>query len=250
MKLKSMKIAILGDIHGNLPALQVAHDVAVKANAEKIYHLGDLGGYAPFVNEVVDFLIKHKIEGVQGNYEEAVAFDKPHCGCKYENDFQAKMAHLSFEWTKKHVTEKSKNYMKNLPFQISFNAEGKKIKIFHATPTKNNLYWYENRPDKFFLLMSEKAQADVLIYGHTHIPYFKILNGKYFINAGSVGMPKDNDPRACVCLVDIKKDDVEVTFIRKEYNIKLVANSKIKSNLPYYLLYRKINGRRIKGGQL
>ena len=59
-----MKIAILGDIHGNLSALQVAYDVAVKANAEKIYHLGDLGGYAPFVNEVVDFLIEHKIEGV------------------------------------------------------------------------------------------------------------------------------------------------------------------------------------------
>jgi len=67
-----MKIAILGDIHGNLPAHQIAYDVAVEANAEKIYHLGDLGGYAPFVNEVVDFLIEHKIEGVQGNYDETV----------------------------------------------------------------------------------------------------------------------------------------------------------------------------------
>jgi putative phosphoesterase len=242
MRLKPMKIAILGDIHGNLPALQIAYDVAVKANAEKIYHLGDLGGYAPFVNEVVDFLIEHKIEGVQGNYDETVAFDKPHCGCKYENDFQAEMAHLSFEWTKKHVTEKSKNYMKNLPFQISFNAEGKKINIFHATPTKNNLYWYEDRPDKFFLLMSEKAKADILIYGHTHIPYFKSLNGKYFINAGSVGKPKDKDPRTCVCLIDIKRDEVLVSFIRKEYDIKLVVNAIIKSNLPSYFAEKLMKG--------
>ncbi len=237
-----MKIAILGDIHGNLPALQVAYATAVKANAEKIYHLGDLGGYAPFVNEVVDFLIEHKIEGVQGNYDETVAFDKQHCGCKYENDYQAEMAHLSFEWTKRHITEKTKNYLKKLPFAISFNAEGKKIKIFHATPTKNNLYWYEDRPDKFFLLMSEKAQADVLIYGHTHIPYFKKLKGKYFINAGSVGKPKDKDTRTCVCLVDIKRDDLEVTFIRKEYDIKLVVNAIIKSNLPYYFAEKLMKG--------
>jgi len=237
-----LKLAILGDIHGNLPALQVAYDTALEAKAEKIYHLGDLGGYAPFVNEVVDFLIEHKIEGVQGNYDEAVAFDKEHCGCKYENDFQAEMAHLSFEWTKKHVTEKSKNYMKNLPFQISLEIERKKVKIFHATPTKNNLYWYEERPDKFFLLMADKAQADIMIYGHTHIPYFKQLNGKYFINAGSVGKPKDKDPRTCVCLIDLNQDNIKLTFIRKEYDIKFVSKEIINSGLPYYFAEKLMKG--------
>jgi len=237
-----LKLAILGDIHGNLPALQVAYDTALEAKAEKIYHLGDLGGYAPFVNEVVDFLIEHKIEGVQGNYDETVAFDKEHCGCKYENDFQAEMAHLSFEWTKKHVTEKSKNYMKNLPFQISLEIERKKVKIFHATPTKNNLYWYEERPDKFFLLMADKAQADIMIYGHTHIPYFKQLNGKYFINAGSVGKPKDKDPRTCVCLIDLNQDNIKLTFIRKEYDIKFVCKEIINSGLPYYFAEKLMKG--------
>lgn len=237
-----MKLAILGDIHGNLPALQVAYDTALEAKAEKIYHLGDLGGYAPFVNEVVDFLIEHNIEGVRGNYDEAVAFDKEHCGCKYENDFQAEMAHLSFEWTKKHVTEKSKNYMKNLPFQISLEIEGKKVKIFHATPTKNNLYWYEERPDNFFLLMADKAQADIMIYGHTHIPYFKQLNGKYFINAGSVGKPKDKDPRTCVCLIDLNLDNIKLTFIRKEYDIKFVSKEIINSSLPYYFAEKLMKG--------
>ncbi|GAB6184275.1 metallophosphoesterase family protein [Thermodesulfovibrio hydrogeniphilus] len=96
---------------------------AIKQKVDKIYHLGDLGGYAPFVNEVVDFLIEHKIEGVQGNYDDAVANNKEHCGCKYEDPIQAKMAHISFEWTKKHVTEKSKNYMRSLPFEIGFSAD-------------------------------------------------------------------------------------------------------------------------------
>jgi hypothetical protein len=61
---------------------------------KKICHLGDLVGYAPFVNEVVDFVVKHGIEGVQGNYDETVANDREHCGCKYEDPTQAEMAEL------------------------------------------------------------------------------------------------------------------------------------------------------------
>ncbi len=72
----------------------------------------------------------------------------------------------------------------------------------------------------FFFSWLKKAGADVMIYGHTHIPYFKQLNGKYFINAGSVGKPKDGDPRTCVCIIDILRDTVKVEFIRKEYDIK------------------------------
>ncbi len=195
-----MKIAIFGDIHGNIDALRTAYHEAQIIKADKIYHLGDVGGYAPFVNEVVDFLIAHDIEGVQGNYDEAVANDREHCGCKYENAVQAEMTELSFEWTKEHASLKSKEYMKKLPKEISFTINEKKMTLFHATPNKNNLYWYEERPEKFFKEMAEKTDADVLIYGHTHKPYRKDINGKVFINAGSVGKPKDGDPRAALPL--------------------------------------------------
>ncbi|MEN2993946.1 MAG: metallophosphoesterase family protein [Thermodesulfovibrio sp.] len=235
-----MKIGILGDIHGNIEALKIAYQTAVEEGVERIYHLGDLGGYAPFVNEVVEFLIEKNIEGVQGNYDEAIAYNKAHCGCKYENDFQAKMAQLSFEWTKRAVNEKTKNYMKNLPFSISLQVEGRKIKIFHATPIKNNLYWYEEREEKFYLLMAQKAEAEIMIYGHTHIPYFKKIKDFYFINAGSVGKPKDGDPRTCVCIVNIERKDVKVSFIRKNYDIKKVANAIIESGLPEYFAERLI----------
>ena len=96
------------------------------ANVDKIYHLGDLGGYAPFVNEVVEFLIGHGIEGVQGNYDEAVANDREHCGCKAEEPVQEEMAHLSFVWTKGHVSPKSKDYMKNLPPELAFDVRWQK----------------------------------------------------------------------------------------------------------------------------
>jgi len=229
-----MKIAVFGDIHGNLEALKAAYAASISGKAEKIYHLGDLGGYAPFVNEVVDFLVGHGIEGVQGNYDETVANDHEHCGCKAEDPVQEEMANRSFEWTKRHASQKTKEYLKKLPFSISFQAEGKKVLLFHATPGKNNLYWYEERPEKFFREMAGKVDADVMIYGHTHKPYRMDMNNKVFINAGSVGKPKDGDTRACVSLVEIFRSDVKTEFVRVPYDIEKTASAIIESGLPPY----------------
>lgn len=229
-----MKIGIFGDIHGNIEALKAAYDSAVTMNVEKIYHLGDLGGYAPFVNEVADFMIEHNIEGVQGNYDEAVANDREHCGCKAEEPLQEEMAHLSFVWTKNHASSKSKAYMKNLPTEIAFKVGNREVRLFHATPKKNNLYWYEDRPEKFFREMAEKVEADIMIYGHTHKPYWKDINGTIFINAGSVGKPKDGDNRACVAIVELSPQTVKTEFIRVPYDIEMVASAIIKKGLPPY----------------
>ncbi|HXX58488.1 MAG TPA: YfcE family phosphodiesterase, partial [Thermodesulfovibrionales bacterium] len=202
------------------------------AKVDKTYHLGDLGGYAPFVNEVVDFISERAIEGVQGNYDYNVSYDSEHCGCKYEDPIQAELADKSFEWTKEHTSQKSKDFMKSLPESISFTAAGKKIVIFHATPHKNNLYWYEDRPEKFFLEMAQKTDADVMIYGHTHKPYRRDIGGKVFINAGSVGKPKDGDPRACVAIVDITDEEVAHEFLRLPYAVEKVASAILTNGLP------------------
>jgi putative phosphoesterase len=238
-----MKIAIFGDIHGNIEALKAAYAAAESKGVNKIYHLGDLGGYAPFVNEVVDFLIAHNIEGVQGNYDETVANDREHCGCKYDDPVQAEMASLGFEWTKKHASQKSRDHMRNLPFEIRLAVEGKKIIIFHASPKKNNLYWYEERPEKFFAEMAAKTDADILIYGHTHKPYRKDAGGKIFINAGSVGKPKDGDTRACLTLLEITDSDVRVEFVRVSYDIEKTASAVIESGLPPYFAEKLRQGK-------
>ncbi len=229
-----MKIAVFGDIHGNIEALKASYDAAMALKPDKMYHLGDLGGYAPFVNEVVDFLVEHGIEGVQGNYDEAVANDREHCGCKAEEPLQEEMAHRSFAWTKQHVSPESKAYMKNLPAEIKFTAESKKVWLFHATPKKNNLYWYEDRPEKFFHEMAQKGDADIMIYGHIHKPYWKDINGKVFINAGSVGKPKDGDTRACAAIIDITLDEVKTEFLRVHYDVEKVASAISTSGLPVY----------------
>ncbi len=238
-----MKMAIFGDIHGNIEALKAAYKAALDAGAERMYHLGDLGGYAPFVNEVVDFLIEHGIEGVQGNYDETVANDREHCGCRYEDPLQAEMAALGFEWTKKYITTKRREYLKHLPFELRIAIEGRRIIFFHASPKKNNIYWYEDRPEKFFLEMAEKADADILIYGHTHRPYRRDIGGKIFINAGSVGRPKDGEPRACLTLLEITSSDVKAEFIRVPYDVEKTASAIIESGLPPYFAEKLREGK-------
>lgn len=238
-----MKIAILSDIHGNIDALVAAYKAATEVNPDKIYHLGDLGGYAPFVNEVVDFLIEHKIEGVQGNYDHTVATDAEHCGCKYEDPIQSALATQSFEWTKKHVSQQSIAYMAGLPNIIEFQTDGRRVALFHATPHKNNIYWLEERDEKFFLEMAGKVDADVMIYGHTHKPYRKDIDSKVFINAGSVGKPKDGDPRACIAIVDITSDGVKSDFIRALYNTQKVADDIKQSELPDQFSENLLNAR-------
>lgn len=233
-----MQIAVFGDIHGNIEALKAAYSVVQSLKPDRVYHLGDLGGYSPFVNEVVAFLSEHAIEGVQGNYDETVANDREHCGCKYEDPIQEEMANKSFEWTKKHASPETKEYLKKLPFSLSFVAEGKKVLLFHATPSKNNLYWFEDRPEKFFREMAAKTGAEVMIYGHTHKPYWKDFGGKVFVNAGSVGKPKDGDPRAGVTLLTITTDKVDVEFLRVPYDVQKTADAIVASGLPAYFADR------------
>jgi putative phosphoesterase len=237
-----MKIAIFGDIHGNIEALKAAYNRASASGVEMFFHLGDLGGYAPFVNEVVAFVQEHHIDGVQGNYDEAVANDREHCGCKYEDPVQEQMTALSFEWTKKHATQETREYLKSLPMERHFSAHGRKVSLFHAAPHKNNLYWYEDRPEKFFMEMAKKTDADILIYGHTHKPYRKDFGGKVFINAGSVGRPKDGNPRACVAVVEITGQAISADFVRAEYDVEKTASAITASGLPSYFAERLRRG--------
>ena len=96
-----MKYALISDIHANLPALQaVLADIARRTDVGAAYHLGDLVGYAPWPNEVVDLLADTGIAGVAGNYDSTVGTDYKHCGCRYEDPRQEELSHLSYAWTR------------------------------------------------------------------------------------------------------------------------------------------------------
>ena len=119
-----MKYVLISDVHGNLPALEaVLADIDARGDAEAIYHLGDLVGYAPWPNEVAALIRERGIMGIAGNYDSTVATDYEHCGCKADSPRGEELAHLSYEWTRSHVTAD-----RTLPWRPSAAYPGSRIR--------------------------------------------------------------------------------------------------------------------------
>ncbi|HEV2180264.1 MAG TPA: metallophosphoesterase family protein [Gemmatimonadaceae bacterium] len=235
-----MKYALVSDVHANLPALDaVLAEITRRGNVDATYHLGDLVGYAPWPNEVVERLREADIPGVSGNYDSTVATDYKHCGCRYEDPRQEELSHESYAWTLAHVSPEAKAYLGGLPFRIDIrplggHVAGPTLTLVHGTPLNNTTYWTEDRPDAFCLKMAEGAGArpgDVIAFGHTHKPWHRVVDGIHFVNTGSVGRPKDGDWRAGFAIVDVDAS-ITVEFVRVEYDVQRTIDAIRRSDLP------------------
>lgn len=237
-----MKYALLSDVHANLPALDaVLADIAGRGDVDATYHLGDLVGYAPWPNEVVERLHGGGIQGVSGNYDSTVAADYTHCGCRYEDPRQEALSHESFAWTRGHVSRSTKALLAQLPFRLDVrplggHATGPTLTLVHGTPLNNTTYWTEDRPDAFCLKMAAVAGAragDLIAFGHTHKPWHRVVGGMHFLNTGSVGRPKDGDWRAGYVLVEVDAAGaIAAERVRVEYDVERAMDAIRRSDLP------------------
>jgi predicted phosphodiesterase len=235
------RYALISDIHGNLPALEaVFADIDGLEDHPVVYHLGDLVGYAPWPNEVVALLRERAVPGVAGNYDSTTATDYDHCGCKYEDPRQEELSHLSYEWTRVHTAPETRAWLAGLPFRIDLrplggHRAGPRLILLHGNPVLNTVYWTEQRSDDFCRKMADHLGAragDVIAFGHTHKPWHRAVDGRHFLNTGSVGRPKDGDWRAGYVLLTLDAETVGVEFRRVEYDLARVAAGIRESDLP------------------
>lgn len=115
------------------------------------------------------------------------------------------------------------------------HATGATLTLVHGTPVLNTVYWTEDRPDDFCRKMAALAglkAGDVIAFGHTHKPWHREIDGIHFVNTGSVGRPKDRDPRACYVTVDLAEAAPVVDFIRVDYDIERAARGIVEAGLP------------------
>jgi predicted phosphodiesterase len=238
-----MRYALIADIHANLPALNaVLDDIGRRTDVGATYHLGDLVGYAPWPNEVVTLLRERQVPGIAGNYDSTVATDYAHCGCKYEDPRQEELSHESYAWTRQHTADPIKRQLGALPFRIDLrplggHASGPTVVLVHGTPTLNTVYWTEDRPEDFCVRMAKVAgvkEGDVVAFGHTHLPFHRVVEGIHLVNAGSVGRPKDGDWRAGYAILDVSAKDVDVEFVRIDYDLSAAQKGIRSSELPSF----------------
>jgi putative phosphoesterase len=225
-----MRLAIFSDVHSNLPALEAVLGDIKTAGVDACYVLGDLVGYAPWPNEVIERLRVERIPVVMGNYDDGTGFDRDECGCAYTDPIEKALGDRSFAWTKAQTTADNKAWLRTLVPAIRFAADGTRYLLVHGSPRRINEYLFEDKPDATFARIAAGAEADVVISGHTHRPYDKAVGAARFINVGSAGKPKDGDPRGCWALIDTTASSVE--FRRVAYDVEIAARAVEASDLP------------------
>jgi putative phosphoesterase len=226
-----MRYAIFSDVHGNLPALEAVLSDIGGQGVDKILHCGDLVGYGPFPNEVINLIKNRGIAGVMGNYDDGVGFERDDCGCAYVDEEQRLLGHRSLEWTKANVTRENKEFLKNLPREMRFNQGAFKALLTHGSPRRINEYLYEDKPAKTFSRLLEAGGCTLLVCGHTHLPYHKVIGDRHVVNVGSLGKPKDGDPRATYALLTLV-EDLNVDFMRVPYDVERMSRAIEASELP------------------
>jgi predicted phosphodiesterase len=209
-----MKILLLSDIHGNWPALRAA--LAAEPDADQILCLGDLVNYGPQPAECVTWAMRTLTPDwlAQGNHDRAVALDEsPRCSAAYEALAAATQAPTS-----QVLTPDMKQFLAGLQPLQRFQLDSAICVACHAVPS-DPLYLYlpENSPVTLWdSELNAVKYPDFLFVGHTHLPMKTRIRRTLVVNPGSVGQPKDDDPRAAYAIWD----DGEVTLRRAGYDVE------------------------------
>jgi putative phosphoesterase len=246
-----MKIALFSDIHANLPALEACFESMAQHTPDAIYCLGDLVGYNIWPNEVINEIRRRGIPTIAGNYDQGIGLNSNDCGCAYKTDSEKEMGAISISYTNAIVGDRERNYLRGLPAHIRVEFKNGEelmtLLLVHGSPRKINEYLFEDRDEKSLLNIMEKANADIMCFGHTHKPYHRILPSdtsdapsfRHAINIGSVGKPKDGDPSGCYVLLTIDEhasnkdmESIQVSFIRFAYDVEKAATAIEGSVLP------------------
>jgi predicted phosphodiesterase len=144
------RAAVITDIHGNVPALEAALRRIEQLAVEDVYCGGDLVGYGPRPNDICRTLEQRGIPTAYGNYDYAIARDLDDCGCFYPTPKDREIGQGSVAWTLAHTDERSKRFMRDLPFDLRFELAGKRVRLVHGSLRKVNEYLLEDRAASTF----------------------------------------------------------------------------------------------------
>jgi putative phosphoesterase len=228
-----MKIALIGDIHANLPALEAVLDHARANGVEEnglipsIWNIGDLVGYGPFPDAVIRLVQAQGVLSIYGNYDRKV-LQVQKKGLKTQNPEKR----LAFTWADQRLTPACRAYLSSLPEQMRLDVHGWSILLCHGSPESIKEHLTPETPKKRLRELARMACAQVVICGHSHQPFARKIAGTWFVNTGSVGRPDDGDPRACYAILELEPDCLCVAHYRVEYDVERTVQAVRANNLP------------------
>lgn len=222
------EIALYSDIHANLSALEAVYRDMDRIGVHERYCLGDLVGYGPHPSEAIALVRASGDVVVRGNYDDGVGRRSGGCGCFYDSDAARARGEESYAFTDAALDDSEHAYLASLPDEARVELGGLRVLMVHGSPRKLNEYLLEDRPESSLVRIADGVDADVICFGHVHVPYHRIVTSStgrtvHFVSDGSVGKPKDGDSRACWALLAVDESGLRVTFNRVEYDGEPVA---------------------------
>ena len=231
-----MRLLVVSDIHSNLEALETVLEDA--GDFDLGICAGDIVGYGPDPGGCVDTLRRLEIRSVSGNHE--VGVTKGEGPVSHFNVHAARAVEIN----RRLLNKGQMQWLGKLPNSLALDIEAVRVSVFHGSPSRPTWEYVfpseaKAKAGEFF----ETTGADILILGHTHIPHIHRSEDKLLLNPGSVGQPRDGDPRASYMLVDIEDGGTEVRNVRTEYDIDIVMERMRCLDLPAPLVTRLKHGR-------
>jgi len=259
------RLALLSCIHGNMAALEAVWDDLQARKVDRVICLGDLVGYGPWPREVIAFIQKHNIATVRGCWDEGIGLDRADCGCKFVTAEDAEWGHEVFDWTKRALKPAEMKFLADLEFARGEQlAKAGRVAFVHGSPRNSSEYLMESTHELVLFERVASAGADVLVCGHTHVPFVRQMKGtlrvtaevglkdaiqreelglaprevprditlapKIIINAGSVGEPRHGTPHATYVIFNTATLDVGIHAV--PYDVEKTARDILRRGLP------------------
>jgi putative phosphoesterase len=232
------KILVLGDIHANYPALKAIQSYVRTYRFDRIINTGDFTVYSTFPNETIQWFRKRKkAVCILGNTDRRIL--RILKGKKLKRPRKEEKRVMYF-WTSENLLPENVKYLKSLPRQAVFAIDNIHIGVFHGTLDDKDETLFPSTSETRFRDLAKSSRYQVHIMGHSHTPYYKIIDGVHFINPGSVGRMFDGDPRTAFAILKLSSGEIAVEHFRIPYPVEEVIKGLKKNGLPdiYAEMYR------------
>ena len=247
MSTQQTRIALLGDVHANLPALEAVLSHAQTQGVDLIWNIGDFVGYGAFPDQVVKRMRKMEIVSIIGNYDLKV-LKFPKKDLKWRKN-KHPLKWLAFKWAYEQLSNKNRKYLRSLPDQKYLEVGDNGFLLVHGSPASNEEVLVPETPEIRLLELHQFVQEThgkgvaAIICGHSHQAFTRQVESSWFINTGSVGRPDDGDPRAAYAILDVHQDGLQVRHFRLDYDVEKAVNAVRENDLPEAFAQMLLQGR-------
>ncbi len=229
------KLGFFGGVYSNHLALSALLAEQPGRGIDQFYCLGDLGAFGPHPDRIFPLLREAGIPVVQGNYDHSIGNDLADCQCGYTDPRDNHFARLSYDYTYRNSSPEFKEWMRHLPAEIRFEADGARFLLCHGSPRQTNEFLWETTTSSAFLeRMLDQAEADIVVATHTGLAWHRQLpSGRHFVNCGAIGRPaNDGTTKVWYATVTVTAGQVAVELVPLEYPHEELARQMEAEALP------------------